>query len=64
MPLIMIKAFRLPGFDVELENEESDSGDDDDVEDDENEILAANLSECMVYLPQHDLLCTYHPTCS
>lgn len=50
----MIKAFRLPGFDVELENEESDSDDDDDVEDDENEILAANLSECMVYLPQHD----------
>ena len=50
----MIKAFRLPVFDVELENEESDSDDDDDVEDDENEILAANLSECMVYLPQHD----------
>ena len=49
----MIKAFRLPGFGVEHENEESDS-DDDDVKDDENEILAANLSECMVYLPQHD----------
>ena len=50
----MIKAFSLPGFDVELENEESDSNNDDAVEDDKNEILAANLSECMVYLPQHD----------
>ena len=54
---VLLKAFRLPGFDecaspALLEEFERDSCD--DVEADGNEIEAANLSECMALLPQHD----------